>query len=98
MLAYRDIVSRYGVDPTAVAALTRLYRAQERWHELLDITEMRADVAESPEERVAHAFEAAELMRTRTGDADRAFESYVDILDAMPGHPPSIASLEAMTG
>jgi tetratricopeptide (TPR) repeat protein len=95
-LAYRDVVSRFGVDPVAVAALTRIYRDGERWHELLDITEMRADVAETPEDRIVHAFEAAELMRVRTGDADRAFDAYVDLLSSAPGHEPTLGALEAM--
>lgn len=93
---YREVVSRFGVDPTAVAELTRLYREGERWHELLDITETRADVVDAPEQRVAYAFEAAELMRLRTGEPDRAFEAYVDILNAAPGHEPSLGSLERL--
>jgi tetratricopeptide (TPR) repeat protein len=95
--AYRDVVSRFGSDAQAVDALTRLYREAERWHELLDITEMRADACANPEERVGHAFEAAELMRTRTGDPDRAFEVYGDILETLPGHEATLAALEAMT-
>ncbi len=91
---YRDVVTRFGADEAAVDALTRLYRQSERWHELLDITEMRADGAGTPEERVARMFEAAELMRTKTGESDRAFEVYVDILAEAPAHEPTLAALE----
>ena len=38
--AYRDVVSRFGSDEATLTALTRLYTDAERWHELLDITEM----------------------------------------------------------
>ncbi|KPK53376.1 MAG: hypothetical protein AMJ63_06630 [Myxococcales bacterium SG8_38_1] len=94
--AYRDLVSRFGFEDAAVRALTRLYRDAERWHELLEITEMRADGAETPEERIAGLFEAAELMRTRTGESERAFEVYTDILVEAPAHGPTLQALEAM--
>jgi len=94
--AYRDVVSRFGFDAAAVTALTRLYRDAERWHELLEITEMRADGAQIPDERVAGLFEAAELMRTRTGEGERAFEVYRDILIDAPAHGPTLMALEAM--
>jgi len=93
---YRDVVSRFGFDETAVSALVRLYRGAERWHELLEIAEMRADGAETPEERIAGLFEAAELMRTRTGESERAFEVYGDILVEAPAHGPTLQALEAM--
>jgi len=94
---YRDAVTRFGSDPVSIGALTRLYQQTERWHELLDITEMRADGAENHDERIAHSFDAAELMRTRTGDPERAFEVYADILAQMPGHEPTLSALEAMS-
>jgi tetratricopeptide (TPR) repeat protein len=96
IVAYRDLITRFGFDPASVGALTRLYQETERWHELLDITEMRADAAEGSEARVTYAFEAAELMRTRTDDPDRAFEVYADLLAEVPGHEPTLGALEAM--
>ncbi len=94
---YRDVVSRFGFDEAAVRALTRLYQDSERWHELLEITEMRADGAQTPEERIAGLFEAAELMRTRTGEGERAFEVYADILVEAPSHGRTLQALEEMT-
>ena len=93
---YRDVVLRFGSDEAAVAALMRLYRRSERWHELLEIAEMRADGAETPEARVERLFEAAELMRTRTGESERAFEVYGDILAEAPAHGPTLQALEEM--
>ncbi|RLB47206.1 MAG: hypothetical protein DRH23_11130, partial [Deltaproteobacteria bacterium] len=94
--AYRDVVSRFGSDEATLAALTRLYRQTERWHELLEITEIRSADAEDSEQRVAFRFQAAELMRNRTGEIERAFEVYRELLGTVPGHGPTVAALEEL--
>ncbi|UCF45671.1 MAG: tetratricopeptide repeat protein [Myxococcales bacterium] len=94
--AYREVVSRFGSDEATLAALTRLYQQTERWHELLDITEMRAEDAEDSDARVALQFQAAELMRNQTGELERAFEAYKELLAAVPGHEPTLAALEEL--
>jgi tetratricopeptide (TPR) repeat protein len=96
IIAYRDVVSRFGADDAALSALARLYGQAERWHELLEITEMRADEAADSEERAAYRFEAAELMRKRTGEPERALDVYRELLESVPGHGPTVAALEDM--
>jgi tetratricopeptide (TPR) repeat protein len=95
--AYRDVISRFGSDDVSLRALSRLYRQCERWHDLLDVTEIRAESATDSEERIAFRFEAAELMRTRTSETERAFALYGEILAASPGHPPTLGALEELT-
>ncbi len=94
--AYREVVSRFGSDEATLGALTRLYRQTERWHELLEITEMRADDAEDSDQRTAFRFEAAELMRKQTEETERAFEVYGELLETVPGHGPTVAALEEL--
>jgi len=94
--AHRDVVSRFGSDKPTLAALTRLYRQTERWHELLEITEIRAVDAEDSDQRVAFRFQAAELMRNQTGEVERAFEVYRELLEKVPAHGPTMAALEEM--
>jgi tetratricopeptide (TPR) repeat protein len=94
--AYRDVVSRFGSDEATLTALSRLYQQTERWHELLDVTQMRAGAAQEPAQRLALRFEAAELMRTRTGEVERALEVYRELLDREPGHRPTLAALEEL--
>ncbi|MEM7434981.1 MAG: tetratricopeptide repeat protein [Myxococcota bacterium] len=91
---YREALSRY--EPTAdiLVPLARLYESAERNHELLEVTELRADTAEDPDAAIQYRFEAAELMRTRTGEVERAFEAYQRLLDQE--HAPSVGALEAM--
>ncbi len=94
--AHRDVVSRFGSDEASLAALTRLYKQTERWQELLEITEMRAEDSDVAEQRTAFKFEAAELMRKQTAEVERAFEIYREILESVPGHSPSVAALEEL--
>ncbi len=94
--AYREVISRFGADDTAISALTRLFEQHERWDELLEIVEMQAAGAVDPETRTAHRFAAAELMRNRTGEPERAFALYEEILVASPGHPATLAALEEL--
>ncbi len=90
---YRDILSRFGSDDETLEALTRLYRATERWHELLEMIELRADTAEAVGDQIEYRFEAAELMRTKTGEEERAFDVYRELLERMPGHEPTVRAL-----
>jgi tetratricopeptide (TPR) repeat protein len=96
ILAHRDLILRFGSDEPSLAALARLYRQTERWQELLEITETRAEDADDPDQAAGFRFEAAELMRTRTGELERAFELYRDLLDSVPGHEPTLAALEEL--
>ncbi len=93
---YREALSRFGGDDDTLRALTRLYRATERWHELLEVTELSADTAEAVDDQIACRFEAAELMRTKTGEAERAFDVYQELLERMPGHEPTVGALEEL--
>ncbi len=93
---YRDGLARFGPHEPTLQALARLYEATSQWEDLLEITELRAGAAVEPNEQIAHRFEAAELMRTRTEDPERAFDIYQELLDRMPGHEPSVGALEQM--
>ncbi len=93
---YRDILSRFGSDEDTLTALTRLYRETERWRELLEIIELRADTAEAVDDQIAYRFEAAELMRTKTDEGERAFDVYRELLERMPGHEPTVRALEEL--
>jgi len=94
--AYREVVSRFGSDEATMDALTRLYRQTEGWHELLEVTEIRILDAEDPDQRIAFRFQAAELMRNQTGETERAFQAYRELLETEPGHEPTVAALEEL--
>ncbi len=94
IIAYNDVLARFGQDTSALDALARLYRTGERWTDLLEVVEMKYETVDEEADRARLRFEAAELMRTRTGDVERAIEGYAEVLDGEAGHLGSIAALE----
>ncbi|MFW5920844.1 MAG: tetratricopeptide repeat protein, partial [Polyangiales bacterium] len=94
IVAYNDVLSRFGADAETLAALSRLYERAEKWEDLLEVVEMRHERAEDPSERAELRFQAAELMRTRTREVERAVEAYREVLEQVPHHAGAIAALE----
>ena len=94
--AFNDVVSRFGPDRETLTALARLYEVTEKWDDLLDVVQMDYELADDPIERSQLRFRAAELMRTRTSELERAIEAYREVLDQVPDHEGTIAALEAV--
>lgn len=94
--AYNEVLRDFGPDREALDALGRMYEAAERWADLLEIVQTKRDQTDNPEERAQLVFRAAELMRTRTGNVERAIESYAEVLEAIPQHTGALADLEAI--
>ncbi|MAQ13170.1 MAG: hypothetical protein CMN30_00015 [Sandaracinus sp.] len=98
IVAYNDVLSRFGPDDRTLESLARLYRKSERLDDLLEVLEMQLmraeDAGSDADTRAQIQFEMAEVMRTHTGDLERATEIYERILDLAPGHPPTIEALE----
>ncbi|MEM7515575.1 MAG: hypothetical protein AAF368_01440, partial [Planctomycetota bacterium] len=87
------------IDPDELQALQRLdalYQATENWSELLSVLEREADLASDPSEVISYRHRIADLWHRRTGDPERAVDIYREILDADPGHQPTLEALEAM--
>jgi tetratricopeptide (TPR) repeat protein len=102
IVAWNDVLASFGQDGETLSALARLYEAAERWSELLETLDMEQELlakqSAGAEERAASRFRAAELMRTRTNERERAIEVYAEVLDLDPSHLGTIVALEALLG
>jgi len=100
IIAWNDVLASFGQDRETLAALARLYEGAERWSDLLETLGAEQDLLSqqgaSAGERAESRFHAAELMRTRTNERDRAIEAYAEVLDLDPAHIGAIAALEAL--
>lgn len=96
IVAYTDVLTRFGQDRQTLASLSRLYHNAEQWQELLDVVHMDYDLATDPAERAELRFFAGELMRRRTGEVMRSIEAYSEVLDQLSSHPGTIQALEAI--
>ncbi|MGF1466213.1 MAG: hypothetical protein ACFCGT_08765 [Sandaracinaceae bacterium] len=93
IVAYNEVLGRFGTDRETLDALGRLYEHAQKWEDLLEVAEMVYDLAEHSDERAAIRFQMAELMRTRTGELERAIEAYSEVLDLVPDHAETLESL-----
>ncbi|TVR02209.1 MAG: hypothetical protein EA398_08275 [Deltaproteobacteria bacterium] len=73
--ALLGLIERGEEAATAGALLEPLYRAEERWEELLFILSRRIEAADAPEERRDLWVECATIHEQRLGDANRALEA-----------------------
>jgi tetratricopeptide (TPR) repeat protein len=93
IVAYNDVISRFGPDHAALAALMRLYEQAERWQDLLEVVHMMHDLVPGTAEKAQLRYDAAELMRKRTHELERAIEAYAEVLDMLPSHQGAVEAL-----
>lgn len=89
------------IDPghdEAGEAIERLLREQERYQDLAELYQRRAEEAELPSLTVEANLELAELCRGPLGQLERAVELYGEILEVNPEHEEALEGLETMFG
>jgi len=94
IVAYNEVLGRFGADAETLDALGRLYRKSERWYDLLEVLETRIEQTEEADEAAELRFSAAELMRLHTGDVERAIETYGEVLAVRMDHTGAVNALE----
>lgn len=86
-----------GLDAEALCALERLYASTERWEDLVALYERQIGAPDVTSERKAALHHAlGDVVRTRMGEMDRAFDQYAAALALDPKHPQTVFSLEAL--
>ncbi|MFK7988880.1 MAG: hypothetical protein AB8I08_22870, partial [Sandaracinaceae bacterium] len=93
IVAYNDVLARFGRDVETLSALSRLYERAERWDDLLEVAEMVFEMAEQAPQRAAVRFQMGEILRLCTEDVERAVEMYGEVLDLLPDHEGALSSL-----
>jgi tetratricopeptide (TPR) repeat protein len=96
IVAYNDVLARFGTDRETLDALGRLYEDAEKWQDLLEVAEMVYGLAEHVDEQAAIRFQMGELMRLRTGELERAIEAYGEVLELSPHSEDAMEALGAM--
>ncbi|ACY16316.1 tetratricopeptide repeat protein [Haliangium ochraceum] len=95
--AHLEVLDHVPEDPETLMELGRLYRAEERYADLLDVLERRLAQSEEPGERIALTCEAAELLATQLGREAEALERYARVLEDDPDHGEALAAVEKLT-
>ena len=87
------------VDPTdfeAMAELEAIYRAEERWVEVIGVKMQRAEALQEPSERVRELLEVTELWKTGVNDYDQATPAFEQVLGIDPAHQEAFEALERL--
>jgi tetratricopeptide (TPR) repeat protein len=81
--------------PEAVAALRRLYAANEKWNALLELLkdDLESVVATDVDEKVNRQLEIAAIYRDRLNLDVMVVNTYLNILALKPDHPGALAAL-----
>jgi tetratricopeptide (TPR) repeat protein len=92
---YHAVLDERTDDMPALEALARLYEADQRKADLLEILERQLALAGKPPERVALRLRIAQLV-AGFGRRDQALERYREVLEDEPGSAAARAGLEAL--
>lgn len=90
---YREILS---IDPEylpALDSLQQLYVNLEKWDRYLDVLELRLNLQQPEESKVAILNEMARIYQTVFKEFDRAVDCYRQVLETQPGNTDAIRSL-----
>ena len=80
----------------ALDALKRLYRAEERWIDLVELLIRKLDFCDTDEDRIETKFELAQVYEAELKEDMQAIQCYRDILDLAPVHEKTIEALEVL--
>lgn len=93
---YQGILDIEPDDLNAIQNLDRLYVRGERWYDLLSNLERQVELAEVSGEIVGLKYRIGELWQLHLQDLARAIESFREALQIDPGHPETLAALDAL--
>ena len=80
----------------ALGAMARIYEAQERWDELMEIYQRRLELVSTPEERVTTLHGLARIAEYQANDVARALETYLEAYELIPDHEPTLIELHRL--
>jgi tetratricopeptide (TPR) repeat protein len=93
--AYNEILDAAPEDQATLAELARIYRSQERWSDLVEISERRLALANASAERSARRFELGELLRDKLARPEEALDRFRQILVEEPDHARARIAVES---
>jgi tetratricopeptide (TPR) repeat protein len=94
---YRAVLDVDHQDSRALDELTTLYRERERFQDLAELYERRAEGAPSPAAGASYRLSLARLYKGELGNVSAAIDQYEQIVEGTPDHAEAIADLEALS-
>ncbi|MEO7037108.1 MAG: tetratricopeptide repeat protein [Polyangiaceae bacterium] len=94
--AWRHLLEVDPGDFEAMAELEAIYRAEERWVEVIGVKMQRAEALQEPTERVRELLEATEIWKKDVNEYDSATPAFEKILELEPAHQEAFEALEKL--
>lgn len=94
--AWRRVLSAQEDHADAIAALVRLYEVLGRNEELIEILTRRAELTQDPEQRKPTYYRIAEIYEQLLGRAERAIDTYRQVLALDESDRVTLAALERL--
>lgn len=94
--AWRHLLEVDGTDFEALDELEKIYRAEERWEDVVGVKMQRAAAFSDAEEKVRELLEVTELWRSPLEAYDNATVAYDRILEVEPLHERAFKELERL--
>ena len=91
--ALEQILKIDASNDSALTALTRHYRALDKWEEVAKLYEKHASLTGDEARRVELLVARARILADQIGSPDRATRAYEQVLELSPGHASSLEAL-----
>ena len=88
-----NVLDIRGEDPEALQALGILYTVQENWHELVEVLDRQAQIAEDDETRIRIYQELGVVWGEKLEDDQNALENWERVLDIAPSNLTALRAL-----
>lgn len=92
--AYQAVLTEAPEDMGALDALDRLHLAGERWPELLEVLQAKAQQTTDPEALVEIRLRIGKLQQTELLDHEAAIETFREVLVVVPDNEEALGALE----
>ncbi len=91
-----EILDNLPEDDPTLTELARLYRAEQRYGDLLDVLERRLSILEQGPARTDLVFEVAQLLEDQLARPVDALARYAQVVAVDPAHGRAIAAIERL--
>lgn len=94
--AYRSILEIEETDLLAIESLERIFESDERWEELIEVLEQKADSTYDPDDVVEIRLRIASIYEEQLVDLERAIEAYEELLSVETDNEDALDALERL--
>lgn len=94
--AWKEVLELQDMHEPALRALREMYTEDERWPELFDVLQRLSDLARSPDERVSHFSDMAQIAEQYLDRPTQAIGLWEDVLSVRPDDVEAVGEVQRL--